>query len=110
MRAGRLNKRVTFQRPIHGETPSGGLSEAWGGDLTVWGGFRPDRAGEKDNAGREEATVTGTLTVRCSSQTNAIKEDWRVWIAGELYSIDSIMNPDQRGREWQMSVTRGELV
>ncbi len=110
MQAGKLNKRVTFQAPMHTDTASGGQTELWGNDLTVWGGFRPDRAGEKDGGGRFEASVTGVLRVRGSSATMAIGEDWRVLIDGQIYSIGGIINPDQRGRELQITVTRGELI
>ena len=110
MQAGKLNKRVTFQEPLHTDTASGGQAESWGNDLTVWGGFRPDRASEKEGGGRLEATVTGLLRVRGSNETLSINEDWRVLIDGEIYSIGGIINPDQRGRELHMTVTRGELV
>ncbi len=110
MQAGKLNKRVTFQEPLHRDTASGGQEEEWGNDLTVWGGFRPDRANEKEGGGRFEATVTGVLRVRGSIKTKAVGEDWRVLIDDEIYSIGGIINPDQRGRELQMTVTRGELV
>ena len=73
MQAGKLNKRVTFQEPLHTTTASGGQQEDWGNDLTVWGGFRPDRSGEKDSGGRKEATVTGN--VACA-QFKQDKCDW----------------------------------
>lgn len=109
MRAGTLNKRVTFQEPLHGTDASGGLVETWGNDLTVWGGFRPDRGNEDHDNGRLQASAGGLLRVRSSTESRAIGEDWRVLIDGEDYVIESIINPDQRNRELQMVVMRGTL-
>ncbi|WP_319528982.1 phage head closure protein [uncultured Cohaesibacter sp.] len=109
MRAGTLNKRVTFNEPLHSIDASGGLVEAWGDDLTVWGGFRPERGREQQENGRLQASVSGILRVRSSSETRAIGEHWRVLIDGEDYSIQSITNPDQRNRELEIIVTRGGL-
>ncbi|PLW76807.1 phage head closure protein [Cohaesibacter celericrescens] len=109
MRAGNLNKRVTFLEPLHTINASGGRVEVWGDDLTVWGGFRPDRGSESEDGGRLQASVSGLLKVRGSSDTRAIGEDWRVLINGDEYRIDAITNPDQRGRELHMVVTKGTL-
>ncbi|MCV6576271.1 MAG: phage head closure protein [Cohaesibacter sp.] len=109
MQAGKLNKRVTFQEPSHSTDAGGGMIENWGNDLKVWGGFRPDRGSEAEQNGRIEASVGGLLRVRCFSKTRLIGEDWRVQIDGEIYSIESITNPDQRWRELHMVVTRGTL-
>lgn len=107
MDAGRLNKRVTFERNVTAPDEGGGSTSAWTGVATVWGGFQPERGRERLEAGRLEAAVAGTLTVRSSSMTRAIDASCRVVIDGDRYAIRSIVDPTQK-REWlEMVVEKG---
>lgn len=106
--AGQLNKRVTFQSATVVEDAGGGGAETWGGDITVAGGFRPERGRERIEAGRVEAALAGVLKVRSSAATRAIDaETHRVLIDGEPYNITSVSNPDQRNAYLEMTVEAG---
>lgn len=105
--AGRLNQRVTFQAPTQTDDAGGGHSVAWGGDLTVWGAFFPERGRERVEGGRLQAALGGRLVVRRSSATDAITEGHRVLIGGEPYQIRSKADEEQRRAEYTFTVEKG---
>lgn len=107
MGAGRKRKRVTFQETITVADGGGGFDTIWTKGLTVSGEFKPERGGERLAAGRTEATVSGILEVRASSELSVVSEAWRVLIDDIPYTISSITNPDQRGRFLEIVVQRG---
>lgn len=112
-RAGRLNRRVTFQIETQEPDEGGGAAHSWSDVVVVWGEFVPERGGERLEAGRLQAALAGTLRVRSSTETRAIGAAHRVLIppasgaAGEPYQIRSASNPDQRDRMIEMLVERG---
>ncbi len=107
MRAGALNKRVTFQREVRVDDGSGGSSREFVDDFTVWGGVAPERGSERLEAGRLEASQSGILRVRSSSTTRSVDESWRVLIDNVPHQIRGAANPDQRNRMIELIVERG---
>lgn len=107
MRAGSLNKRVTFERRRAIDDGGGGGGIVWEAFLTVWGGLRPERGRERLEAGRLEAVVAGVLQVRSSSDARGVTEADRVVIDNVPHQIRAIVNPDQRNRMLEMTVERG---
>lgn len=107
MRAGQLNKRVTFQTATETSDGGGGGSTSWGGNVTVWGQFRPERGRERLEAGRLESAEAGVLTVRSSEATRAITSAYRVLIDSIPFNIRAVSNPDQRNKAIEMVVEKG---
>jgi SPP1 family predicted phage head-tail adaptor len=107
MPAGRLNKRVEFQRESSTDDGGGGTVTTWATFLTVWGGFFPQRTSEKIEAGRIEAAVAGRLTVRSTSDSRAVTTANRVLIDDVPYNVHSIVNQDQRDKYLDMLIERG---
>ena len=107
MRAGRLNKRVTFQRLARDDDGGGGGAKAWVPLLTVWGSYAPERGRERLEAGRVSSAIGGVLTVRSSTQTRAVTSADRVLIDEVPHQIRSAANPDQRSRSIEMIVESG---
>lgn len=107
MRAGALNKKVTFQREKRTDDGSGGSNRSFVDDFTVWGGFSPERGSERLEAGRLEAAQGGILRVRSSSTTRSVDESWRVLIDDVPHQIRGRGNPDQRNRMIEFTVERG---
>jgi SPP1 family predicted phage head-tail adaptor len=107
MPAGRLNKRVAFQRAVKVADGGGGSTTTWETFLTVWGGFFPERTRERLEAGRLESAVAGRLTVRSSDDTRALTTAHRVVIDGYAHQIHAIVNPDQRDKYLDLTVERG---
>ena len=107
MRAGRLRDRVIFQRETETADNAGGYASSWADYLTVWASFMPERGQERIETDRVNASFSGKLHIRSSSESRAVTESDRVSINGELYNIRSISNPDQRNRMLEMVVERG---
>lgn len=107
MAAGPLRDRVTFQRATRTPDGAGGAALAWTDEVTVWGGFRPQRGRETLEVGRLESAVAGVLTVRSSPDTREITAADRVQIDGESYQIRTITNPDRRNKMLEFVVERG---
>jgi len=104
MEAGRLRHRVTFQRTVAGDDGYGNATTSgWAtviNALRLSASFRPEFGREQLEAGRLEATLRGTLTVRRSSVTKTITEADRVVFdtapyAGVVGNVRSIVpTPD----------------
>lgn len=107
MPAATLRKRVTFQASGGAGDGGGGRQLAWSDAGTVWGGFKPERGGERLDNGRVAASLAGVLTVRSSVATRAITEKHRVLIDGAPFAIRSVSNPDQRNRWLEFTVEEG---
>lgn len=107
MRAGRLNKRVTFQREVQVSDTAGGFAKSWQDLITVWSAFILDRGNEGVSNDRTRAAQTGKLQVRSSSDSRVITPADRVIISGEAYQIRSIINPDQRNKMLELVVEGG---
>lgn len=109
MAAGPLRDRVTFQAESHVSDGGGGNALTWTTvtGTPVWGGFRPERGGERLDGGRLAQAMGGTLKVRSSAVTRAITTEHRAVIDGTAYQIRSVSNPDRRNRWIEMVLTLG---
>jgi SPP1 family predicted phage head-tail adaptor len=107
VQAGRLRKRVRFQRASPSPDIGGGFAVTWGEDLELWGEFFPQRGSEVIEAGRIAEQVTGVLRVRFSDMAANILPGDRVLIDDEAYNIRSSADPDGRRIRLEMVVEKG---
>lgn len=107
MPAGRLRKRVRFEREMRNPDGAGGYLVAWREFLVVWGGLQLERGRERLDAGRLAEAVGGVLSVRSSMASRSVTPSDRVIIDDVPWNIRSITNPDQRGVDLEMTVERG---
>ena len=107
MSAGRLRKRVSFQRPDRNEDDAGGASIHWTTALVVWGWLIPDRGRERLEAGRLESASAALLRIRSSTAARAIDASWRAMIGTATYNVRAIVNPDSRGKYLELLVEQG---
>lgn len=110
VKAGRLVKKVTFQREETVADDGGGQAVTWvdiAGLVRVSASFMPERGRERLEAGRLEAAVAGRLWMRSFALARTITEKDRVMIDDVPYVIRSITNPDGRNIELEMTVERG---
>lgn len=110
MRAGRLNKRVTFQRETTADDGGGGQVVTWAnisGLVDIAAGFTPERGRERLESGRIAAATAGVLRIRSFTLSRTITEKDRVMIDDIPHVVRSISNPDQKNRELEMTVERG---
>ena len=109
-RTGNLRERVAFREELNTPDGGGGNTLSWVTRFTVWGRLKPVTAREQLRTGRLEASADYVLTVRQSSDTETVEENWSVLLGEIEYNIKSILNPDERGRFLEMIVTRGAAV
>lgn len=110
MRAGRLIKRVTFQREAATDDDGGGQAVSWGnitGLVRISATFMPERGRERIEAGRLEAAIAGVLQIRSFTLSRTVTEKDRVLIDDIPHQIRAIVNPDQRNEMLDMTVERG---
>ena len=107
MQAGRLRKRVRFQRASPSPDIGGGFAVTWGDDLEVWADFRPQRGSEVLEAGRIAEQVSGVLQLRYSETAASILPGDRVLIDDEAYNIRSAIDPDGRRIRLEVVVEKG---
>jgi SPP1 family predicted phage head-tail adaptor len=107
MPAGRLRKRVRFEREVRNPDGAGGYSLTWIEFLIVWGGLQVERGRERLDGGRTTDNVGGVLTIRSSTEAREITAATRVVIDEEVWNVRSVTNPDQRNKHLEMVVERG---
>lgn len=110
MRAGRLNKKVTFQRSSSVSDGGGGGAVSWAnitGLVRVSASYTPERGRERIEADRLEAASAGVLRMRSFELSRTITELDRVLIDDIPHQIRSVINPDQKNAELEMTVERG---
>lgn len=107
MRAGSLDRRVTFQRRQTGDDGYGNaVLGPWADLLTVWGRLVEKAGREAVAAGRLENAALGELHVRDSAAARAVLPSDRAMISGVAYQIRDI-RPPQRWGMIEMVVERG---
>jgi head-tail adaptor len=107
MPAGRLNKRVRFEREEQSPDGAGGYDLAWLMDFICWGGLQLERGREKIDAGRIAESTAGVLTIRSSNESRALTTSHRVIIDEEEWNVRSIANEDQRNKYLSIVVEKG---
>lgn len=89
--AGRLDRRVTFQKRTVASDGYGGERSTWADQFTVWGGFVHLRGGETVLAERLEGVHPAVIRVRRSTDTATVTTDWRVKDANDVvYAIRDV--------------------
>lgn len=98
MNAGRLNKRVAFERPLETSNGAGGTIEGWAPEFTVWAVYRRLRGGETVQAARLAGSQPTVITVRSSVQARRVTTDWRARDerTGEVFNLRAIVETDDR--------------
>lgn len=108
MQAGRLRHRITFETFAGTDDGFGNKSGLWVLALKAWGDLKETRGGERIEAGRVEASATGTLRVRQDSLSLTITEAHRVKDhLGRYWNIRSIVDPFGDGTALEMLIERG---
>lgn len=106
MRAGELDRRITFQEPDPQTSPSGARTRDWKDVVTVWAGFRPMPGRERFQSPQTLATRTGIWRIRWRSD---IHERMRFLFRGQPWQIDGIAEIGRReGLEITATAIEGE--
>ena len=98
MRAGRLDRRITFEEVSEVQSSSGAPAPTWAAlatDPTVWAGVRDLNGDELYAARQVNAEITTRFTLRWRSD---ITRKMRINYEGKLYDIHHIAElPRRRG-------------
>lgn len=87
--AGRLNKRVVFQKLSIETDAAGGETELFGSPFSVWADVRYGTGAERRNAAQEQGSQTATFLVRRWAQTEAATVRDRIIHDGAAWDIQS---------------------
>lgn len=87
MRAGQLTKRVTLLEPVISGDADGRQIQSRAARGTVWANVRPLRGGESVMQSRMASRNPAIITVRASSVTRRITNEWRALVDGKEYDI-----------------------
>lgn len=118
--AGRLNRRVTFQKRVPGEDEYGNETPGdWTDQYTCAARLQPKFGSDVESvaASRLSSKQPYNLTVRACAATRAVRTDWRVVDARattdqngaspRVFNIATIVDPDERGQWIEMLCIEG---
>lgn len=94
--AGRLDQRVYFQRPVHGEDASGAVVQDFVDDFPAWAEVLPLSGREPIVGRRLQGEVTHQVTVRGRAD-KTVTPDWRIRHGDRRYDIDHIVDESSHG-------------
>lgn len=92
MRAGRLDRRVTFQRAVVTQNAFGEPVSAWSNITVVWTQIEPLAGKERFSAMQQQADVDHLMTCRYQSALSTLQPEDRALWDGEIYDIKSVIN------------------
>ena len=98
MRAGRLKNRVQLQSFAETKSSSGFPTRTWSTVATVWAATEAVRGNEAESANELVATQTTNIILRYDSSLSTLNSTWRVKFGTRIFSIISVINPDDRSR------------
>lgn len=112
-RAGKFRELVTFQQLVDGDASGDGYGnslDTWGGDVARWADVieRPGR--ERVQGGVMADNGTATVRVRSDSTSNTIGTDWRVYMRGQYWDIESALQVDRKGAVLEFLVSEGSAA
>ena len=90
MRAGKMDRRVTFQSQSQDYDELGQQENIWNNEFTLWASATPISDGEKFGSAEIKAYATHRFQVRWSSQSVLIKPTWRLVFDGATFDISGI--------------------
>jgi len=97
IRAGKLRHRVVFQTKV---TESNAYNEEvvsrWDDTFWAWAEIDPPKGREYFSAGQKQASVVQRVRIRYRS---GVTPAMRIKFGTRIFTIDSVINPDERNRE-----------
>ncbi len=103
------NRRVTFQSPAQGRTPTGKPVGGWVDEFVVYGALSWGGGVETGDQGRDRAGVAPLLTILRLGRWVEIRASWRVVLAdGAEFQITAPPRPAGDGRHIEISMRAAE--
>ena len=106
MRAGRLREQVTINKKTTALDAYGGDVSAWASLGTVWAGVEPLSVKEQLALGGIQQNGVTRFVLRYEGSI-ALDETCQLVHDSVSYNVGSVVNVNQRDREWTLLATRG---
>lgn len=106
MRAGRLDRRVTLQKPTRTQDDFGQAVETWSDVATVWAGVRQTAGSEFLQAQSETNEQQIVFTMRYRAD---VRETWRVVWEGRNFDVIEVRQLGRRAGIEVMAHARSQL-
>jgi SPP1 family predicted phage head-tail adaptor len=106
VKAGRMNKRMTFQSQSTTQDSVGQLVETWSDICERTVSIEPLIGREYFNASGQNSEVTTKIRLRYDSTIGALKPYDRGVHGTVVYDIISVINPNERGTELVLMAKR----
>jgi SPP1 family predicted phage head-tail adaptor len=111
MRIGRLNQRITVQRPSTSLDAYGQRTDAWQTVATVWAQIQSLRSKESLQAMVMNSETLYKITTRYSAallppQTVSA---WRIVYGSRIFNIVSVANTDEDNKQLVFTCTEGSI-
>lgn len=99
MKAGKLRHKITIESKSNTQDAYGALVETWGTHSTAWASIEPITGREYFDQGKVNSEVTTRIRTRhISGVTNLM----RVKFGTRIYAIVSVINIDERNKEYEL--------
>jgi len=98
MQAGKLNKRITLQRPVKTQSPvTGAVVNGWADQAELWATVTDLSARDFVAAQAGQSEVTTRITIRWRED---VTDKHRILYRGRVYDIQGVLEDDKSGREY----------
>ena len=104
IRAGRLRHRLTLQSRTETRSATGAVSVAYVTEGTVWGAIEPLSGKEYLALAQTQNETAVRIVIRYYP---GLDESWRVVSGGKAYSIQSLINHDERDHMITLMCSQG---
>jgi SPP1 family predicted phage head-tail adaptor len=91
--AGRLNKRVTLQKPGSTNNDAGETVTTWSGQGSVWAEILPQGAAEFERVRAVHSSMTHQVTLRYRAD---LDNTWRILYGTRVFEILGIVNAEEK--------------
>ena len=110
MQAGKLTKRIRFERPSDDVDRYGDPIEGWEAVATVWAAIRPMGSNERMAALQMQSGQTHVVTTRCSAVLAQAKGEWRIVFGARILQlVGQPRNRDERNESLVFDCTEGPM-
>ena len=110
MQAGKLSKRIRFERPSEAVDRYGDPVGGWEVVSTVWAAIRPMGSNERMAALQMQSSQTHVVTTRYSAALAQAKGEWRIVFGARILQLaGQPRNPDERNERLLFDCTEGPM-
>jgi SPP1 family predicted phage head-tail adaptor len=96
MQAGKMDRRVTFQKQSTDRDELGQYENIWTDEFTVWARATPISDGEKFGGAEVKAYATHRFQIRYSTAAALVTPTWRMVFEGATFDISGIKEIGRR--------------